>query len=247
MAQQMRPTLDIVTITKDDADGVAATVLSTRALRACDGVKQIVIDSSAELVSAMVRERLAGERGASLYQQAPCGIASAFNLGITHATADWLWFLNGRDVVHPDLDATFLLQLLRSSHADVLIFQLEFMQSRTVMKHPPLWALWPPMNDNWVPHPATFIRTAVFERFGVFSGKYRIAMDSDLWLRVFGSDVVVDMLSIPVVVYDENGVSATDRTQTSIEVGRIVRRNIGMLTRMWLVRGVHLLRTYLKS
>lgn len=240
----MKPLLDIITVTKDDLDGVAATIASTRMLRACAGIRQIVVDSSSESVATKIKGLLVGEVNLNYFWQEPGGIASAFNLGISHSTADWLWMLNGKDAVYPDLDVNFFLQILDSTRAEIVIFELEYMQSRLRSPHPPLWVLWPPMYGNWVPHPATIISAKLFEKYGVFDTSYKIAMDADWWMRVFSKNVVVDMLSIPIVLYDEHGVSSVNHIDTRKEAERIISGNIRMLIRMWLVRGAHLFRAY---
>lgn len=240
----MKPILDIITVTKDDLAGVAATIASTRKLRACTGIRQIIVDSSSEPVAAKIRELLADEESLDYYWQEPCGIASAFNLGISHSTADWLWFLNGGDAVHPNLAENLLLQILDLTQAGVIIFELEYMQTRLSSRHPPLWALWPPMYSHWVPHPATIIRAKLFEQYGVFDTSYKIAMDADWWMRVFSKNVVVDLLSIPIVLYDQNGVSSMNLIDTGKEAERLFSKNFRMLVRMWLGRGARLFRAY---
>lgn len=241
-SQSMKPILDIVTVTKDDLAGVAATIVSTRKLRACTGIRQIVVDSSSEPVAEKVRELLAGEESLDYFWQEPCGIASAFNLGISHSTADWLWFINGRDMVHPDLVESLLLQIINLSSADVLIFQIELMQARIKTKRPPLWEIWPPI--YWVPHPATLIRTKLFEQYGTFNNEFKIAMDADLWMRLFSNDICVDMISIPVVLYDQNGVSSTNGPATRQEARKIIKSNIRMLLRLWIYRGIYLYKLF---
>lgn len=243
----MKSVLNIITVTKDDLDGVAATIKSTRKLRAHTGVRQIIIDSSDETVSPKLIALLDGQPNLDYFWQRPSGIASAFNLGISHSTAEWLWFLNGRDEIHPDLDVNFLLQILNYSQADVLIFQIEYMTSQSQRKkNPPLCNLWPPMYPNWVPHPGTFIRTGLFEKYGVFDTDFKIAMDAEMWMRLFSKNVVVDLLSIPVVLYDINGIAATRPIETDKEARKIIRKNIRMLFRKWLGRGVHLFRALSK-
>jgi glycosyltransferase involved in cell wall biosynthesis len=238
----MKPILDIITVTKDDLYGVAATIVSTRKLRACAGTRQIIVDSSNAPVAEKVRELLVGEENLEYFWQEPCGIASAFNFGISHSTADWIWFINGRDMVHPDLAESILLKIINLSNADVLIFQIELMQAQIKVKRPPLWAIWPPI--YWVPHPATLIRTKLFEQYGTFNNEYKISMDGDLWMRLFSKDICVDMISIPVVLYDQNGVSSTSATETRHEVRKIIRSNIRMLLRVWIYRGLYLFRLF---
>lgn len=235
----MKPTLDIITVTKDDPEGVAATILSTRKLRACPGVRQIIVDSSSEPASAKIKELLLGEQCVDYLWQEPGGISAAFNLGVSTAKADWVWFLNGRDEAHPELNADFFMQTLDSSKAGIVIFQLEFMQSGIVLQRPPLWGLWPPL--YWVPHPATLIRTQLFREYGTFDESFKIAMDGDMWMRFFSKDVGVDMLSIPVVLYDQHGVSSTNLVDTRKEAARIVNNNFELLVKTWVGRGTYLL------
>jgi hypothetical protein len=240
--------LQIITVTKDDLEGVAATVQSTRSLRAFQNVGQIIVDSSNDATKGKVGELISGQNRLEYCWQPPSGISSAFNLGIVKANAEWVWCLNGRDEVHPDLDANLLLQLLSCSRGDAMIFQIEYMNSDKPPRiRPPLPLLWPPMYPNWIPHPGTFIRTSVFERFGTFDPSFKIAMDTDLWMRVFGENIVVDMISIPVVHYDLGGVSATDYVGRDLEVRRIFRKNIRKLAGMWLSRGIHLFNSYRKK
>jgi hypothetical protein len=236
----MKNILDIITITKDDPDGVASSISSTERLRSFSGVRQIVIDSSSQPVADEIKNRLSKEINVDYVWQEPCGIAKAFNLGISQSKSEWIWFLNGRDEVHPKLNADLLLQILNASQSELIIFEMEWMQSGLRQIHPPIWALWPPIYGNWVPHPATLIKTRLFEQYGVFNPDYKIAMDGDLWFRLFSKDITVDMLSIPVVLYDQTGLSSTESVETGKEAKKLILDNLGMLIKMWLLRGLHL-------
>jgi glycosyltransferase involved in cell wall biosynthesis len=236
----MKNILDIITVTKDDPEGLAASIASTAKLRSLAGVRQIVIDSSSKSIADEIKVRLSGENNLEYVRQNPCGIAKAFNLGIERSNAEWLWFLNGRDEAHPKLNAELLLQILSASQAGVIVFELEWMQSGNRQIHPPIWALWPPIYGNWVPHPATLIRSGLFEQYGDFNPDYHIAMDGDLWFRLFSKNITVDMLSVPIVLYDETGISSTATVETGKEAKKLILDNLGMLIKMWLARGLHL-------
>lgn len=234
----MQPTLDIITVTKDDLEGVAATILSTRKLRSCPGVRQIIVDGSGEPAQKKVQELLIGEENIDCISQEPSGIVNAFNLGIRSSNAEWVWFLNGRDKTHPDLDAHFLLQILNASQAEIILCEIELMQSGLRLKHPPLWDLWPPL--YWVPHPATLIKRNLFDKYGFFSQEFKIAMDGELWIRFFTKDIVIDMLSIPISLYDQNGVSSTDVVKVEREADKIIINNFALLFKIWLQQGFYL-------
>lgn len=230
--------LTIVTITKDDQDGVASTVRSTGKLREhlSAGIEQVVIDSSSPKTGDEIKSLLAGESSVRYLWQRSSGIAAAFNLGVTEAKGEWIWFLNGCDEVHPGLDPGNLIYILQQTRADVIIFEMEFMQSGKQYRHPPLRDLWPPVY-NWIPHPATIIRRKVFKKYGLFDESYRIAMDGEFWFRALGNDVVVDMVSIPVVLFDESGISSSNQRAMAAEVMRILRRHLPDMVRMWLFGG----------
>lgn len=87
----MKSILNIITITKDDLDGVAATVQSTKMLRACPGVSQIIVDSSTDPVPIKIKELLVEEKNIEYFWQQPSGIAAAFNLGIKASKSEWAW------------------------------------------------------------------------------------------------------------------------------------------------------------
>lgn len=236
--------LDIITVTKDDLAGISDTLSSTRAMRATPGVRQLIVDGSME-VADEVRLFTDKEANADYLWQEPAGIAAAFNLGISRVSAQWVWFLNGRDRVHPKLDGALLMRILAASRADIIIFDLETIQSGYRRSHPPIWAQWPLSNGNWIPHPATFIRRTLFEQYGRFDTSYRIAMDAEWWARVFEHNVLIDMLSIPVVQYDEHGISSSNLIDTRQENRRILSAHFNKWCRWWLSKGWQMLKARL--
>ena len=153
--------LNIITITKNDISGLTKTVDSTRFLRDNYNIKQIIIDSSDESISNKIILFLKKEKNIKYNWQKPSGRSSAFNFGLKQSNSAWVWFLNGGDRINPDLDIESFLKLLSSNNADAIIFQLSYSQSQGTFRHPPLWALWPPLL-SWIPHPATITRRYLY-------------------------------------------------------------------------------------
>lgn len=239
----MKPILNIITVTKDDPEGIDLTINSTERVRASNAIRQIVIDSSSEEIRDRVKELSTEGQNIDYYWQSPSGISSAFNLGLSLSDAEWVWFLNGKDILHPNLNVDNLLYLLEASQADAIIFEIELKQSRTRLKHPPLWALWPP-TSCWIPHPATLTRKTIYEQYGKFDESYRIAMDFEFWLRSFSSNAVVDIVSIPIAIFDQGGLSCTQSYQTSSEACRAIKINVIKLLKIWFNEGILLLKTW---
>ena len=116
--------LDIITVKKDDLEGLENTLKSTEDIREYPGVRQIIVDSSTGRVRNEVRE-LAGEcKNVEYLWQAAKGIAGAFNLGLSIVKAEWVWCLNGRDEINPQIDIKAILYMLEATNADILLIQI---------------------------------------------------------------------------------------------------------------------------
>ena len=225
----MSAIIDIITVTKDDLEGVTATIKSTRRLRARHQIRQIIIDSSKKGTSEKIRRLISSEQNIEYIWQEPSGIAAAFNLGLRLSKAQWVWFLNGMDEVHHSVDPDKLLYIVRESRANAIIFEIELMQSSIRVSHPPIWNLWPPLCPNWIPHAATLLRRKLFDQYGLFNEEYQIAMDGELWLRFFSNRVTVDMISIPIALFDEGGIANTQIRENLKEVRKIIRSHFWAL------------------
>ncbi len=228
--------LDMITITKDDLDGVAVTIESTDKFNRLPGFGHIVVDGSSENTRKQVAQ-LAGDRpNMEYFWQAPTGISAAFNAGLHRSQAEWIWFLNGGDTVHPRISPELLFPLLENSTADAMIFQIEFVNTGKIPPHPPIWMRWPPV-WSWIPHPAAIVRRNLLTRFGAFDESYRIAMDYEFWFRGLANDVVVDTISIPLSRFTMDGLSATQWPLTCAEATRAIKANLWPMLKIWLRNG----------
>lgn len=235
--------LNIITVTKDDLEGLKKTLISTKQFREENGILQVIIDSSTGENKEKVISHLQNEKNIRYYWQEPLGISAAFNLGLQKAEADWVWLLNGGDEVHASLDAKLFLNILTFNSSDAIIFQIEYAQSKKIIKHPPMWALWPPLL-SWVPHPATITRKYLYDRYGFFEESLKIAMDYEYWVRCFSRDeVVVDLVSMPIARFDQIGTFFGLEHLTRAEVSGIIRKYVWLIIKKWLKNGLILIRS----
>jgi glycosyltransferase involved in cell wall biosynthesis len=173
----------------------------------------------------------------SLLKTPPLGVSSAFNMGLKNTSSKWVWFLNGGDEADYDLNVDNLIYLLSNIVSDAIIFQFKEVRSGIAAKHPPMWALWPPLL-SWIPHSSTITRRELYKKYGFFDEKDKIAMDYEFWLRCFSSDVVVDLVSIPISRFNQNGISHKLNHVTKAEVRRIIRKYFWVIVKKWLVNGL---------
>jgi glycosyltransferase involved in cell wall biosynthesis len=215
----MSPLLTIVTITRNDPAGLAATLASAGRLRERTDIETIVIDGNDGEVPPV--QPLAGVH---VVHRDPLGVSDAFNVGLSAANGEWIWFLNGGDTLHPEVDFEFVVRALVLTKADAIIFDIE--REDGISYRPTLSEVWPPV-FNWIPHPATFVRTKLVRDAGGFSGDYRIAADMDLWFRLFSRDAMVDLIHHRVTQFAAGGISSANPVS-------LHRENLGII---WAHRG----------
>ena len=225
--------LDIITITRDDIASFVRTIDSTKSLREDFNINQIIIDSSIKSTGNKIKKIAMQNKNTSYYWQNPSGISSAFNYGLSLSKETWIWFLNGGDEVHPYLNTGFFLNLLTKSNADAIIFQLEYIQSSKTIRHPQMWATWPPLL-SWIPHPSAITRRYLYNKYGYFDKSLKIAMDYEFWIRCFSKDVIVDLVSVPIARFNEEGASSKLNKQIKAEVETVIRRHFWLIMKKWL-------------
>ncbi len=214
--------LTIVTITKDDPAGLVRTLGSAKGLRSL-GAEHIVVDGS---VDAGPAERIVREVGSNItIKRHPArGIADAFNAGLSESSTEWLWFLNGGDAVHEALDPGWLVTLLAGSRADLVVGGIHYDGDDKPRPVPRLRQQWP-LLECWLPHPAVLLRRSILTRAGGFDPRYAIAMDYDLWMRLFAAGATADVLSVPFARFDISGLSQHPAHRRTVcrEEARVIR------------------------
>ncbi len=192
------PSLSIITITKDDPVGLARTLVSTDIWRKQSGVEQLVVfsgdvpDISDQTVVTL--------------RQTTVGIAGAFNEGLAMAQGEWVWFLNGGDAVHETLHPDWLKALLSATQAQVVTGSLHF-DGEVSPRPMPALEYQSPLLACWLAHPATIIRRSQLRQIGGFAPQWKMAMDYDLWWRLFRTGVIVDVMSVPFARFNREGIS----------------------------------------
>lgn len=231
-----KKSLTVISITKNDSEGLARTLASTEVWRGEAWIEHVVVDASSEPVRV-------GDPRIRVISQVSTGISGAFNEGLANAGGEWVWFLNGGDEVDPRLDPAWLQALLVTSRAQILVGAVTYAGEEEPRPHLPPVERWPSL-QAWIPHPATLVRRSLFERFGPFDKKYSIVMDYEWWLRALSTGVAVDVLSVPFAIFAPGGISQRKDCQERVGQERddVIRRNQFHLWQIWFASGCRLLR-----
>lgn len=115
------------------------------------------------------------------------GIAKAMNAGAEAARGEHLCHLHSDDYFLHEHVLHRVAEHFERSRADWLFGRILYDQDGALMPEPfivPDYSLQRLINGNFIPHPASFIRTDVFRELGGFSADLRFAMDYEFFLRL---------------------------------------------------------------
>ena len=222
--------IDIISITKNDFDGIRRTVRSTQKLRSYAeenniALRQIVIDGSDAKTATEVKKITQDQARVSYCFESKPGISVAFNRGIRESGAEWIWMLNGGDELLDDAPIQTLLDVTNKTGSDVVIFSGK---NRGNLQHTrPMAKLWPVVYC-WIIHNAALVRRKVLLEFGGYREDYKIAMDAELWIRIFGYYKQADVIDIPLVNLEGGGIS-DNLAKRSIESKKMLWDNKRLL------------------
>ena len=133
-------------------------------------------------------ERLRAQPGCTrLLTGVDGGISQAMNAGVAAARGDVIAHLHADDhYLHPQVLAHVAHAMLVDGSDWLFGRIVSDIDGRLVPESftAPRFSLRALQRGNFVPHPATFVRRSVFQRFGGFRTDYRLAMDYEFWLRI---------------------------------------------------------------
>ncbi len=111
-----RPWLSIITITRNNLNGLKRTSASIQTLLKSGKVEWVVVDGSS---NDGTREFLESLSDANWKSEPDSGIYDAMNKGLERSSGQYVWFLNAGDIFSDSLNPSHLLDYL-NQEADVL-------------------------------------------------------------------------------------------------------------------------------
>ncbi len=199
--------LSIITITYNDSEGFSRTLDSLRVLLGAPELagewEHIVVDSSPEINSSVL-SRL-GSWPLVRIETPPRGIYPAFNLGLEHATGEFVWFLNGGDRL---LNVENLRGLLDSfGSADLVCAPVEIYRNGkfTYNSHVKDNFSANLMGQNNLCHQGIIYRRSVFDCVGFYDVSYKLAGDYEHHFKCFFNGMKAGVFAGAIAQYDRDG------------------------------------------
>ena len=220
----MTPWLTVITVVRDDPQGLEATMASLSE-QDRTGVDVLVVDSSADRAHAP----RAADGLARVEWTEPRGIYPAMNTGLSSAVGEYVYYLNAGDTLHSSDVLANLAGVTLDARPAWLFGRVEVVGADGTRVVTPAWdyarekaALF--ARGLFPPHQGTVARTALLRDVGGFDTAYRIAADYAAFLRLScqADPLVIDQV---LATFHEGGAS-TQHWQESFREFHRARREI---------------------
>ncbi len=170
--------VSVVTIVRNDQDGLART-LDSVAAQTFREVEHVVVDgASTDGGLELLRER--ASRQLHSISEPDDGISDAFNKGLARTRGEWIQFLNAGDTY---VDESSLEAMARHLGAFEILTGFARMDAKTIPARL-LKSDDPLRRRALISHQATLTNRRVFAEHGGFDASLRSRMDYEFWLRV---------------------------------------------------------------
>lgn len=214
--------VSIITVCYNSSATLEDTIISVLS-QSYSQIEHIIIDGGSTDGTSSILQKY--ERHlAKIISEPDNGIYDAMNKGIYHATGDVIGVLNADDFyesneVIENLVTTF------SREIDIVIGDVVFVDRLKLQKKLRYvsgsnfkpWTL----RFGWMPpHPATFVRSNVYETFGCYNNEFAIAADFDFCVRTLMSGLLNTAYNPKVLVTMRAGGISTNGWRSSLVISR---------------------------
>lgn len=185
---------------------------------------------SSDGTQGMIRRALAESSSAIAWklldQGETRGISAAWNLALTHCTADVVFILNSDDWYEKQCAEQVLAAMRDDAEAEIVLASSRVYRNGEsvpsgVWRNRPGWLM--PVLMPYV-HPACFVRRSVYARIGSFDTQWKYAMDYDLLWRCRAAKVKLKVIPDVLLNFELGGAADSHRKEARLEVYRIARR-----------------------
>ena len=166
--------LSIITINYNDAEGLDKTIISVLSQSFKD-FQYIVIDGGSTDGSKDVLGKYKDRLDVAI-SEPDKGIYNAMNKGASHATGEYLMFLNSGDTLYDD---SVLEQLYNIKFSEDIICSkvYTYSEKEAYIKLPPQNVSLYTFTAGSLPHPSSLIKRSLFEAVGGYKEQYKIMSD----------------------------------------------------------------------
>lgn len=179
--------ISLITPAYNSAATIARTIDSVVAQNYSD-LEYIIIDGASKDKTAEIVSGFKDRINIKFVSEIDQGIYDAMNKGIKLAGGEIIGILNSDDLFDNDKVLANVAEAFNDPKIDAVYGDVKYF-SKDVNKITRLWRAGKysesKLNNGWViPHPALFLRRAVYEKSGLFNPDFKIAGDYEFILRI---------------------------------------------------------------
>jgi glycosyltransferase len=212
----------IITATYNSSDTVQETLESVLSQTYCE-IEYIVVDGqSKDHTIGIIKEYESRFNNQMQWISEPDqGIYDALNKGIRLATGDVIGVLHSDDVFSSADVLSMVQHAFEAANVDVVYGDLVYVKRFKPTKIIRYWKS-KPFNSNliqrgWMPpHPAVFMKRAVYQEVGLYDPQLQISADYDLLLRILRNDRF-RMVYLPQLIVKMRGGGTSNRTKNILQ------------------------------
>lgn len=178
------PLVSVITVSFNESKTIRQTIESVLA-QTYKNIEYIVVDGgSKDGTMDIVREY--GPRISKVISEPDNGISDAFNKGIRESTGEYLQFINSGDVLEKSKIEKSVDAMNRFAEYGFVFGDLHVAgrDGGKIVQGDPQYGRYLRHVMGGINHPTVMLRKSLFERYGYFDGKWKIAMDYDWHLRI---------------------------------------------------------------
>ena len=220
------PKISIITIVYNGFNEIEKTIQSVLS-QDYPNLDYIVIDGNSTDGTQAIVEKY--QDRISYFESSPDqGISDAFNKGISRATGELIGLLNAGDILMPNILSVIAQNYQEIEH-----------QNYPIVLHGNI-QMGVPQGKNYRPfalstftyqmaiwHPTIFVNANLYHLFQ-YNTAYKIAMDYELFSRVYHSNAYFKHIDETIVAMDTNGLSNSQAIHGFKEVMNASRVNLGI-------------------
>lgn len=184
-------------------------------------IEYIIVDgASIDKTISIVEEYIPLFHGRMRYiSEKDNGIYDAMNKGIMRATGDVIGIINSDDCYEPDA-VEQAVRCFENTDAEAVYGEMWLIDQNGERAYHTWHSMFPP-------HPSTFIKKEIYQKYGMFETGYRIAADRDLLLRFMAAGIHFEHTDEIFANFRRTGISNTKILECAEETYEIDLKYLG--------------------
>lgn len=211
--------VSIITVCYNAVNTIEQTIKSVLGQSYRD-IEYVIIDGKSTDGTLDILEKYR-DKIAGFVSETDDGIYDAMNKGIRMATGEIVGIINADDWYEPTT-VEHVVECFKKERVDIVHGNIRLIEKDGSIKEAPRMKS---MDKLWhsmvIRHPATFVRKIVYEKYGLYNTKYKIAADYDFVLRCYAKRVTFFYLNEMLSNFRLTGISSTESKICVDETRRI--------------------------